>query len=255
LTSNMPSITGQSIVILGGSSGIGLGVAKLALNEGVKVAIVSSNPTRVAAAVDGLKKEFPGGQIVGYDCDLRADDVEVHLEKLFTQVVAANGGTPLDHIVFTAGDPLAMRTLKEINVDFIRDAGKVRFVAPLLIAKLAPRFLKNSHTSSFIMTSGAVSQKPMPEWSVVASYSSALHGLTRNLALDLKPIRVNLVSPGAVDTELWGPNREQLVAQFSKGAFMGKIGTAEEVGESYIYFMKDTNATGSMISTNGGSLL
>jgi NAD(P)-dependent dehydrogenase (short-subunit alcohol dehydrogenase family) len=79
--------------------------------------------------------------------------------------------------------------------------------------------------------------------------------MTRNLAVDLQPIRVNLVSPGAVDTELWGPNRESLIAQFSKTAFMGRVATADEVAESYVYLMKDTNATGSTVSTNGGVLL
>jgi NAD(P)-dependent dehydrogenase (short-subunit alcohol dehydrogenase family) len=251
----MPSLSGQSVVIIGGSSGIGLGVAKLALKEGVRVAIFSSSPTRVATAVDDLRKEFPSAQITGHDCNLKTEDVEARLEKLFTEVVAANGGTSLDHIIFTAGDPLAMKTLKEIDINFIREAGQVRFVAPLLVAKLAPRFLKNSYTSSLILTTGSVSQKPLADWSVVASYASGLHAMTRNLALDLKPVRVNLVSPGPVDTELWGPNRETIVAQFSKTAFMGKIGTAEEVAESYIYLMKDTNATGSMISTNGGGLL
>jgi NAD(P)-dependent dehydrogenase (short-subunit alcohol dehydrogenase family) len=79
--------------------------------------------------------------------------------------------------------------------------------------------------------------------------------MTRNLAVYLKPIRVNLVSPGAVNTELWGSTREEFAAQISKTSFMGKVASAEEVAESYIYIMKDTNATGSIVSTNGGDIL
>jgi NAD(P)-dependent dehydrogenase (short-subunit alcohol dehydrogenase family) len=250
----MPSISGQSIIVIGGSAGIGYGVARLALKEGVRVAIVSSNPNRVAAAVENLKKEVPNGQVTGYDCNLKTEDVEARLEKVLTEVVSANGG-PLDHIVFTAGDQLATKPLNEIDIDFIHAAGQVRFVAALLVAKLAPRILKNSFTSSYILTTGSVAQKPLPDWSVVASYMCGLQAMARNLAVDLKPIRVNIVSPGAVDTELWGPNREAIVAQFSKTGILGKIGSAEEVAESYIYSMKDTNATGSMVSTNGGGLL
>ncbi|KAL1967360.1 hypothetical protein VTN77DRAFT_3144 [Rasamsonia byssochlamydoides] len=251
----MPSISGQSIVIIGGSSGIGFAVAKLALAEGVRVAIVSSNPTRVADAVQRLKSAYPNGQITGHECDLKQEDVESRLEKVFADVTAANGGELLDHIVFTAGDRLAMKPIQDIDLAFIRQAGQVRFMAPLLVAKLAPRFLKPSYTSSLILTTGAVSQKPIANWSVIASYATGLHGMTRNLALDLKPLRVNLVSPGAVDTELWGPDREKLIAEFAKTAHLGKVATAEEVAESYIYLMKDTNATGSVVSTNGGSLL
>jgi NAD(P)-dependent dehydrogenase (short-subunit alcohol dehydrogenase family) len=251
----MPSITGQSIVIIGGSAGIGLAVAKLALKEGVRVTIVSSNPTRIDTAIDNLKKEVHDCQITGYECNLKAEDVEARLEKVFIEIVAANDGNSLDHIIFTAGDQLAIRSLKEIDINFIREAGQVRFVAPLLIAKLAPRFVKNSYSSSLILTTGAVSQKPVADRSVAASYFSGLHAMTRNLAVDLKPIRVNLVSPGAVDTELWGPNRESLIAQFSKTAFMERVATADEVAESYVYLMKDTNATGSTVSTNGGVLL
>ncbi|KAL1979261.1 hypothetical protein VTN96DRAFT_6337 [Rasamsonia emersonii] len=251
----MPSISGQAIVIIGGSSGIGFAVARLALAEGASVSIVSSNPTRVANAVKRLQAEFPQGKIAGYDCDLKKEDVEARLEQVLTAARASNNGAPLDHIVFTAGDSLAMKPIQDIDVDFIRQAGQVRFVAPLLVAKLAPRFLKPSYTSSLILTSGSVSQKPLPNWSVVASYASGLDGMTRNLALDLKPLRVNLVIPGAVDTELWGENREKLVAEMAKTAFLGKVATAEEVAEAYIYLMKDTNATGSAVSTNGGGLL
>ncbi|KAH8804853.1 short-chain dehydrogenase [Xylogone sp. PMI_703] len=251
----MPSISGLSILIIGGSSGIGFAVAKLALQEGVKVAIASSNHIRVATAVDNLKKESPSGQITGHQVDLKLGDVEANLEKLFTEVVTANGGNALDHVIFTAGDALAIKAMEDIDVNFILEAGKVRFVAPLLVAKILPRFIKSTYKSSFIITTGTISQKAVANWSVVSSYMTGLHGMTRNLAVDLKPIRVNLVSPGAVDTELWGADREKKIVEFSKTSFMGRVASAEEVAESYIYLMKDTNATGSVVSTNGGSIL
>ena len=85
--------------------------------------------------------------------------------------------------------------------------------------------------------------------------------MTRGLALDLKPIRVNLVSPGAVDTELWahaGMSDEQKQGYFKeteKKMPTGKVPDASDIAESYLYALKDGNLTGSMISTNGGSLL
>lgn len=223
----------------------------------MRVFISSSNPARISSAVDSLHEEFPAGSIDGFPCDLKSLNVEFNLENLFTQVIAVNNGVLLDHIVFTAGDKLATKVLSEIDIDFIRTAGQVRFIAPLLIGKLAFRFIKRSYISSFTITNGAVAQKPLPDWSVVAGYMSGLEGVARNLAVDLKPIRVNLVTPGLVDTELWGTGEERkaIVEELSKKAFQGRIASAKEVGEAYMYLLKDTNATGSVVSTNGGYLL
>jgi NAD(P)-dependent dehydrogenase (short-subunit alcohol dehydrogenase family) len=253
----MPSIANQSILILGGSSGLGYAVAQLTLAQNMRVFISSSNPTRISNAVDSLHKEFPSGSIVGFPCDLKSASVESNLENLFLQVIAANNGQLLDHIVFTAGDKLATKSLLEIDIAFIHTAGQVRFVAPLLIGKLATRFVKQSYVSSFTITNGAVAQKPLADWSVVAGYMSGLEGVVRNLALELKPIRVNLVTPGTVDTELWGTEEERrsFIEGWSKKSFQGRVASAQEAGEAYLYLLKDTNATGSVVSTNGGYLL
>jgi NAD(P)-dependent dehydrogenase (short-subunit alcohol dehydrogenase family) len=125
---------------------------------------------------------------------------------------------------------------------------------PLLIGKLAPRFLKNSYTSSIVLTTGSAAEKPVPEWAIMASYAAGLVAMTRSLALELRPVRVNIVSPGAVDTELWRSHGEMLDA-IAATAILGRVCQPEEVAEAYIYLMKDTNATGSVVSSNGGSLL
>lgn len=91
-----------------------------------------------------------------------------------------------------------------------------------------------------------------------SGWAASLYGTVRGLALEMAPIRVNAVSPGATATELWGPPgeaRERLEATISARALLGKSGLPEEVGEAYIYLMKDTNNTGSVISSSGGSLL
>jgi len=111
--------------------------------------------------------------------------------------------TPPSLRVFTAGDRLATTPIQDVTYENIVRAGQVRFIAPLLVAKIGSRYLNQVPESSIIFTAGVVAEKPMPGWSVVASYSAGLHGMVRNLAVDLKPVRVNLVSPGPVDTELW----------------------------------------------------
>ena len=247
----MPSISGQSILVIGGSSGIGFAVAKLALAENVHVNIASSSESKVNSAVERLKSAFPNGHVTGYVTQLGGDDTESRLEKLLAEVTATG---PLDHIIYTAGSPV-VKTFQDIDFDYLIEAARLPLLTPILIAKLTPKFVKSHYNSSLILTGGRVGEKPLANWSVFAAYASALYGLTRNLALDLKPARVNLVSPGSTDTELWGENREQMREMVAKNAFMGKAGTADEVAEAYIYLMKDTNATGSMISTSGGWLV
>lgn len=243
----MSTIKNKSILIIGGSSGIGYGVADRALAEGAKVYIASSNASRVQRSVDNLKKKYPGADISGRTCDLLDPDVEKNLENVLKSV------NLLDHIVFTAGDALTIVPLDSINLEAIHKAGHIRFAVPLLLAKLTPRYLKSGYQSSLTLTTGAGGEKPFPNWSLVAGYLTGLQGLTRNLALDLKPIRVNLVSPGVVDTPLHGPGG--VSDEMKKYTALGKVGTPEEVAEAYLYFMKDTNVTGSCISTNGGALL
>ena len=253
----MPAIANQSVLILGGSSGLGYGVAQLALTQHMRIFISSSSPERVSNAIDSLRKEFPASSIDGFPCDLKSPNVESNLENLFVNIIAVNNGQLLDHVVFTAGDKLATKALSEIDIDFIRTAGQVRFIAPLLVGKLALRFINQSYKSSFTITNGVVAKKPQPDWSVVTGYMAGLEGMVRNLALDLKPVRVNLVTPGFVDTELWGTGEERksLVEALSKKAFQGRVASAQEVAEAYLYLLKDTNATGAVVTTDGGYLL
>ncbi|KAI0888235.1 putative short chain dehydrogenase/ reductase [Annulohypoxylon maeteangense] len=251
----MPSIKNQNILVIGGSSGIGFAVAKLASAEGVNVSIASSNATRVSSAVAKLLTSTPGASIKGYTVDVSNDDAESQLEKLFTDVVAATGQA-LDHIVYTAAS-LDVRPVSSVSAEYLRNSVQFGYVVPLLIAKLSARFVKQHYTSSLIFTSGRLAELPMKNMTVASGWAAALYGVTRGLALDLAPVRANLVSPGATDTEIFGEGeaREKIVAYMAKSALLGKIGSPEEVAEAYIYLMKDSNNTGSCVSTNGGVLV
>jgi NAD(P)-dependent dehydrogenase (short-subunit alcohol dehydrogenase family) len=137
--------------------------------------------------------------------------------------------------------------------------GLVRYFAPILVAKHAAKYLNSGPASSITLTTGEAANKPHPGWAIVSGYCGALNSLTRALALDLKPIRVNLISPGAIDTELWNGMSEEQRKGFSesiaKTSATGVIGKAGDVAEAYLYAMKDRNVTGSIVSSNGGALL
>lgn len=137
--------------------------------------------------------------------------------------------------------------------------GMVRFFAPLFLGKLAPKYMNPGPASSIIITTGSVSERPLPDWTVVNSYATGLQGMVRGMALDLKPLRINLVSPGVVDTELWKDMPEDvkrgMFAEMEKKIPVGKVGQVVDVAESYLYLMKDRNVSGAMVSTSGGHLL
>lgn len=97
----------------------------------------------------------------------------------------------------------------------------------------------------------------MRGWGAVGAYAGALQGLVRNLALEMAPVRVNLVSPGAVETELWG--REEGLAgvreEVAGKALTGRMGRPQDVAEAYLYVMRDWNVTGSVVRTDGGAVI
>ena len=190
------------ILIIGGSSGIGYAVAEACLEHGALVAISSSNPSRVESAVSKLQSSYPSkkSNIHGITVDLsNPSTLESELESVLKNSASKLGSNgKLDHVVFTAGDALATIKLEDMNMQNIVQAGQLRFFAPLLLAKFLPQFLESSYKSSYTITTGSISEKPMPNWSVIAGYAGGLHSMVRNLALDMKPIRVSYYSvPGS----------------------------------------------------------
>lgn len=246
-------LANKRVLIIGGSSGIGFAVAEACIESSASVTISSSSSDRVAQKVKDLQTSYPHAKdtIRGFACDLSKPTLERDLEALFEQV------GKLDHIVFTAGDPLAQMPLSEISLEKIQTAGQVRFFAPLLIAKVGSKYLDSSPQSSIIITTGSVATQPRPNWSVIASYAGGLHSMVRNLAVDLKPIRVNLVSPGAIDTELWKGMPEDKKKEMFKAiegkVLTGKVGRPEEVAEAYLWLLKDANVTGMCATSDSGS--
>ena len=203
-------LKGDKVLVVGGSSGLGYCVAEALLENDCTVIISSSNPSRVEKAVKKLQGAYPSktSAVTGHACGLGDEEtLESDVAALFEKV------GKLDHVVITAGDSLQVVPLSDVSVPQIKKTGMVRFFAPLIIAKHAQKYLSPGPKSSITLSTGAVSQRPIANWTVVASFATGLHGMTRGLALDMAPIRVNLVSPGAVDTELW----DGLTAEQKKG--------------------------------------
>lgn len=110
-----------------------------------------------------------------------------------------------------------------------------------------------------VLTTGIAGQRPMPGTSVAAALCGAMESLTRALALELAPIRVNVVSPGVVRTELWRDlsekDRKGLFESSSASLPVGRVGEPDDIAEAYLYLMRSGYSTGSVVVVDGGGAL
>ena len=232
----------KRIVVLGGSSGIGLAVAQAAAQEGARPVIVSSNAARIEAAL----RTLPGAE--GHPADLSS---EAAIAALFGKLGA------FDHLVYTAGENLSLARLDTLDLDWARGFFGVRYWGALAAAKHGAPHINAS--GSITLTSGSAGERPQAGWSIAASICSAMHGLTRALAVELAPLRVNVVTPGLVESPLWDAmpeaDRKALFDHVAAALPVKHIGTPDEVAQSYLYAMKQTYCTGQSITVDGGGVL
>lgn len=257
-------LQGHRVLVLGGSSGVGFCVAEAALEHGAQVIISSSNQTKLDGALARLREHIKAANlgdasklVSAKTCDLaNADKIDENIVNLFE--FATKEGK-LDHVVFTAGDALRAPGLANVTVNDIHASFQVRNTGAIMIAKHLPKYINSRVQSSFTMTGGTNTHRPLPTWSIVAAAGGAGEGLTRGLAVDLRPVRCNSVMLGAVQTELFGmfpPEQlEPILQKFREEAITGTVATPEEAAEAYIYAMKDSFATGTIIETHGGRLV
>jgi NAD(P)-dependent dehydrogenase (short-subunit alcohol dehydrogenase family) len=237
------TLNGKRIVVLGGSSGIGLATAQAAVREGASVAIASSRKARVDEALATL----PAGT-EGHVLDLA--------DSAATQALFARLGS-FDHLVFTAGETLQLGPLATTDLDAARRFFTLRYWGAYCAAKFGSGGIRSG--GSIVFTSGVAGRRPHPGWSLGASICAAMEGLTRALAVELAPIRVNIVSPGVVRTPLWAnmteADRAALYQQISDRLPVGHVGDAAEIAQAYLYLMRQTYSTGQVLVVDGGAVL
>lgn len=251
----------KRVLIIGGTSGIGFAVAEAALEHDAYVCLASSTQAKVDQAIARLQESYRGkdAKISGHICDLsQLQHLESNVETLL-KAATDHGAIKLDHIVFTAGDAVQAPAVSELTVESVQKLGNVRFFGPLVLAKYAPTYMTPGPRSSITLTSGTISHKPFKGRTVMAAWGSGIEGIMRGLAVDLAPMRVNLVSPGAILTEIWDGipegRRAGLLEGFKKETLTGEMGLPEDVAEAYLHSMKDGFMTGTVLHTDGGRIL
>lgn len=242
---NAPAISnldGKTIVIFGGTSGIGLATATQATAAGAKVIVIGSDKNRAErAAIDN-----------GLD-GWRAADVT---KSETIQTVLADIDH-VDHLVLLAGSFVAGKIM-DADVDYLRRAFDERvWPAVYAIRALGDRLAQDA---SITLISGALADRPNAYGTaILASASAAMEALGRGLALELAPRRVNTISPGPIDTPILsktlGDGRDAYVEGLKKALPLHRLGTAAEAGAAVVFLMENGWMNGATLNVDGGSRL
>jgi NAD(P)-dependent dehydrogenase (short-subunit alcohol dehydrogenase family) len=241
--SEIPALTGKKVIVLGGSSGIGLATAKAAAAEGAQVSIVSGNRQRIDKALAVLPANASG------------EVADLGDEAAIKQFFAEAGS--FDHLVYTAGENIQLSDISETDTAAARNFFNVRYWGALATVKYAASHILPGGSINLI--GGIASPRPGKGWGIAASICAAMEGFTRAMAIELAPIRVNLVAPGVVRTNLWNSlseqDREQLYTSVGSKLPVKRVGEAEDIALTYIYLMKQQFATGQVLVVDGGAVL
>lgn len=232
-------MTNTRALVIGGSSGIGLAVARAAVEAGADVIIASRSPERLASAAASL---------TGH---VETRDVDVTDETSVRNLIESCG--ELDHLVTSIGVG-AMGAFVGLDLDDARRAFDAKFWGQAAAAKHAAPRIRSGGSITFV--SGAWSFRPQAGASIPAAMNSAVEGLGRALAVELSPIRVNVVSPGIVDTPAYdgmpSAEKQKLFERVAARLPAKRTGTPADVARAALYAMCSPFVTGSTVTVDGG---
>ncbi|PNQ82194.1 SDR family oxidoreductase [Paenibacillus sp. F4] len=232
----------QKIVIIGGSSGIGLETAKQVISLGAEVVIASRSEDKLHKA-----KEMLGPRAAIYVLDT-SDEQQV---KSFFEKVG-----PYDHLIVSAAETSGGSFL-QLETDQARKLFENKFWGQYYAAKYGASQL--STEGSITLFSGVVAYKPMIGSSALGAVNAAVSNLGQTLALELAPIRVNVVSPGIIDTpsrsKMPENTRNQFYDTVAHKLPVKRVGLAEDVARGVLYLIQNQFVTGTVLHVDGGHIL
>ncbi|MGZ0150544.1 SDR family oxidoreductase [Kribbella sp. WER1] len=229
----------EHVVIVGGNSGIGRALAAELVAQGSEVTVAGRSPGKLAA----VRREL-GVHTVTIDLGSEPD-----IERLF----ATTG--PIDHLVTTAADVAgAYQPIRTYDLPAARGAIASKLTGPLLLAKHGASVLRPG--GSILYTSGIAAYRPGPRGSLLAALNGSLASLAAALAVELAPLRVNVISPGWVDTPIWqdvaGPDAPQTLATMATRLPAGRIGRPEDIAAAMLPLLRNPYITGTVLHIDGG---
>jgi NAD(P)-dependent dehydrogenase (short-subunit alcohol dehydrogenase family) len=237
-----PQLPGQTVVVLGGSAGIGLETARLAHAEGADVIITGRNRERLESAA----REVGAASSAAFD----ATDFE-RLGQFF-----AGLPTPIDHVLITGSGPY-YAPLAELDFDEVRRDLDTHILLPVAVARAAIGRVRPGGALLFIGGTGG--RRPAAGLGLINAVTAAMPALTQTLALELAPIRVNLIAAGFVDTplseRLLGDQIEARREQLRQTLPTRRVVGPADVAALAVHLMANTALTGATYDIDGGQQL
>ena len=231
-------LQGKTVVVVGGSSGIGFSTAELAKAEGAEVIVASQNAERLTEAAGKL--------------GVKAIATDVTSDDSVAELFAACGA--VDHVVVTAAR-LRTGPFKTVSMDDVRSTMESKFWGAWRVARAA----KFKSGGSLTLVSGFLSIRPRPNAAIVASVNGALEFAHPCARRRFFPVRVNCVSPGLIDTPIRAAMPEaarlEMLARTAAALPVGRVGLGEDIARPILAFMTNSFATGSMVYIDGGGLV
>jgi len=234
-----PELLGQTIVVIGGSSGIGLETARRARAEGAKVILTGRNPERLHRAAT----ELDAFRTAAFD----ATDFKL-LEKFFNDLA-----TPVDHVLVTGPGPY-YAALEDFDFDRARRDIEAHLLLPLQVARNARKKVRPGGTLLFMGGTGG--RRVQKGFALISALTAASPAMTKNLALELAPVRVNLIAAGFVDTplsaQLLGDELENRREELRTTLPIRRVVGPEDIAALAVHIMTNTALTGATFDIDGG---
>lgn len=216
-------LKGKTVVVTGGTSGLGFATALLAAEEGASVVIAARDQRSVDDALAQLPMGSKGSAINVLD--------ETSYKKFFSEI-----GT-VDHLVYTAGDNPGFGAVATFNLEQAMPLLAVRYWGFILAVKLVLSHM--SHDGSINTVTGTLRQNPLKGLALISGTSGAIEGLVSGMAVDFAPIRVNAVSVGAVFTPGWGITdqiqKQTAMESVIKSNLLGRMGEPSDVAQAFLF--------------------
>jgi NAD(P)-dependent dehydrogenase (short-subunit alcohol dehydrogenase family) len=230
----------QHVVITGGSSGIGLCLAQALAERGARLTLLGR---------DLVKLKNAAAQVNG---PVQVASLDVTNEQAVAEFF--DGIDQLDHLV-TAAAGTVRGTVQALEVAQARALFESKYWGQYHCAKYAAS--KLSKQGSMVMFSGWISRKPMAGVSTLAAADAAIEALGRTLALELAPSRVNVVTPGMIDTPLWSARlsaeeQREHFARIANSLPVGRAGTPQDIAHAVLFLLENGFTTGTVLDVDGG---
>jgi len=237
-----PALAGQTVVVIGGSAGIGLETARRARAEGAKLILASRNPERLEHAA----RELGALSSAAFD----ATDFE-RLGRFFDELP-----TPIDHVLVTGPGPY-YASLAEFDMEKARRDVEAHLLLPVQVARSAASKVRPRGTLLFMGGTGG--RHPAKGFALIGALTAAMPAMTRNLALELAPVRVNLIAAGFVDTplsaSLLGDQLDARREQLRNTLPIGRVVGPADIAALAVHLMTNTAVTGATYDIDGGQQL